>query len=92
MTDIYKAINAQIEILHLKNRIKSLQDVVCENITLAEKNNPDSVVVDPRYIQAAIVPANYVGHKLIYRDVEINLHTDGREDRVGKKIFKSLFK
>ena len=90
MTDIYKAINAQLEILHLKKRITELQQVVDQNITIDQIKNPNIVEVDPLLVEAAIKKASYVGHQLVYKDIEINLYTES--GNVERKIFRAVMK
>ena len=37
-----------------------------------------------------IVKRNYVGHILIFNDVEIELHTDGKDNNIPYGIYKNV--
>lgn len=92
ITNAHKAINAKLEILHLYNEITRLQEIIDNNVSIKQMKNPSYVEIDPNRIQASIEEASYVGHKIIYKDVEISLHTNGDERKIGSKIFEAVMK
>jgi hypothetical protein len=90
MVNIIKAINAAIEIKQKQFEIKELQDIVDENLTVYQFRNK-SAKFDILKIEAAIEASDYVGHILKYKDVELNLCTNGYKERICDKIMEELF-
>ena len=90
--DIHKAINARLEMLHLMKKIEELEEIIDKNVTKYQFDNRDYVSVDKDKIEASIMKEDYVGHQLIYKDIEVNLHTERHGEKVNNKIFENVFK
>ena len=90
MTNVHKAINAKLEILQHCIEIERLQEIIDDNVSISQMRNPTYVECDPNKIQAAIEENGYVGHKLIYKDVELHLYTDNGNKPVARRIFAAV--
>lgn len=61
MTDVTKAINAQLEILHLEEKIKKLKEIIQDNVTIAQINSPEWVEVSIDKVEAGFEVESRVG-------------------------------
>ena len=85
------AVNAMLEIIFLRHRIDELDKTVKENCTWKMVTRPEQVTIQAHLIEAAVIQADYIGHKLTYKDVEIALCTRGMESCVNDSIWPRVF-